>query len=110
MTAPPLWAGRRAYYHTRRCVSRRGAGERKLPGPQNTVGFTPHICSIYVYVKEIMTLLVKSKTRCKVILHPTFAGKKTAIMALVKCALMTWKFHCCDLTNRVNHVEDWFSI
>src|SRR5215831_3324269 len=30
-------------YHTRRCVSRRGAGERKLQGPQNTVGFTPHI-------------------------------------------------------------------
>src|SRR4029453_4017352 len=44
MTAPSLLAGRRASYHTRRCVSRRGAGERKWQGPQNTVGFTPHIC------------------------------------------------------------------
>jgi hypothetical protein len=36
-----------------------------------------------------------------VILHPTFEGKKTAIMPLVKCTPMTWKFHCRDLTNRV---------
>jgi hypothetical protein len=53
-------------------------------------------------VNEMMTLLVKSKTRGKVILNPTFEGKKTTIMPLVKCTPMTWKFHCRDLTNRVN--------
>jgi hypothetical protein len=42
--------------------------------------------------------LVKSKTRGKVILHPMFEGKKTAIMPLVKCTLMTWKLYCCALT------------
>jgi len=47
------------------------------------------------------TLLVKSKTRGKVILHPTFEGKETAMMPLVKCTPMTWKFHCRNLTNRV---------
>jgi hypothetical protein len=29
-----------------------------------------------------------------VILHPTFEGKKTALMPLVKCTPMTWKFRC----------------
>jgi hypothetical protein len=40
-----------------------------------------------------------------VIPPPAFEGKETAIMVLVKCAPMTWKFHRRDLTNRVNFGE-----
>ena len=64
MTAPSLLAGRRAYYHTRLCVSRRGAGERKLQGPQNTVGFTPHICKgNHVEGWEVTTNTEKQRSR-----------------------------------------------
>jgi hypothetical protein len=42
-----------------------------------------------------------------VILPPTFAGKKTAIMPLVKGTPMTWTLHCRDSTNRVNYDAVW---
>ena len=31
-------------YHTGGCLSLRGEGEQELRRPQDTVGFTPHIC------------------------------------------------------------------
>ena len=58
-----------------------------------------------VWICSHETLLVKSKTRGEVTLHPTFKGKKTAIIPLVTCTPLTWKFHCSDLTNSVNRDE-----
>jgi hypothetical protein len=59
--------------------------------------------SLRVYVKEFMTLLVKSKSHGKAVLYPTFEGQRDRLYSPDETTLMALKSDRHDLTNRVIH-------